>query len=439
MQPTSLVNMEGFIPVFDSDGRIKALVDPGRINQSSVPILQTTPEPAVPIVPCPLENGCYVPVKQNTAPDQTNSTHLKVSSQADAAPHPQLRTAETAATMKLKPNTKPLTKNEDHDFTRWQQPDLSDPAPLTVYHPVENSPQPDARRGIDNGIVFTSLEKIEGGWNGWPSGRFALDISAEDFHETKELMVHWSTKNNGGDIDGSKDSPTVNGGKISNKRCLGILRCDNTECAAGYRPQVTPHGRKQQLKGRCICGLELRYFDCGSRSYLIQWKGGYRYINGGPHNHSRFSYVLHMSRTEEAEFSELVESHPKLGPAALMLGPSRLNGYGRGAADISQATRHPDRVKYERRQVKARTMAESGAWYLTQFSNWQRNHPGVVRTYQNGSDITIISIQTTWMRDMLVSDIHNPHEDPLNGAHRILRLRLRGCVSVFTHAFVTSA
>ncbi len=122
-----------------------------------------------------------------------------------------------------------------------------------------------------------------------------------------------------------------------------------------------------------------------------------------------------MSRTEEAEFSELVESHPKLGPAALMLGPSRLNGYGHGAADISQATRHLDRVKYERRQVKARTMAESGAWYLTQFSNWQRNHPGVVRTYQNGSDITIISIQTTWMRDMLVLDIHNPHEDPLNG------------------------
>ncbi len=131
--------------LFSISGRIKALVDPGRINQSSVPILQTSPEPAVPIVPCRLENRCYVPVKQNMAPHQTNSTHLNVSSQADAVPHPHLHTAETAATMKLKPNTKPLMKNEDHDFTRWQQPDLSDPAPLTVYHPVKNSPQPDAR------------------------------------------------------------------------------------------------------------------------------------------------------------------------------------------------------------------------------------------------------------------------------------------------------
>ncbi|KAK0207398.1 hypothetical protein IW262DRAFT_1302743 [Armillaria fumosa] len=121
-------------------------------------------------------------------------------------------------------------------------------------------------------------------------------------------MVHWSTKNNGGDIHRSKDSPAVNGSKISNKQCLGILQCDNPDCSTGYHPQVTPHRHKQQLKGWCICGLELY---------------------------------------------------------------------------ISQATRHPDQVKYEHRQVKARMMAESGAWYLTQFSNWQY--------------------------------IHNHHEDPLNG------------------------
>ncbi len=54
-----------------------------------------------------------------------------------------------------------------------------------------------------------------------------------------------------------------------------------------------------------------------------------------------------MTCSEEVEFQALVETHPNLGLAALMLGPKRLDGYGKGAADISEATRHPDCVKYE--------------------------------------------------------------------------------------------
>ncbi len=214
------------------------------------------------------------------------------------------------------------------------------------------------------GVVFTALSHIPGGWNGWPSGLFAMDVSPEEFNQTKRLQVNWATRFNGGDSSGLETASTIAGGKITNRRCLGVVRCENTECKVICRPGTTPAIRDRQVQHPCRCGFELNHFECPSRSFLIQWSGGYRYVNGMPHNHSRLSYVLHMTRSEEHEFKELVETHPHLGPAALMLGPRRLDGYGKGAADISEATRHPDRVKYERRMVKSRTMAIGRKWSL---------------------------------------------------------------------------
>ncbi len=267
--------------------------------------------------------------------------------------------------------------NMPHDFTRWPEIDLSDPAPLTVYNSLETQPAPEARRGIDDRVVFTSLSRIPGGWNGWPSGLFAMDVSHDEFKQTKKLQVHWATRNNGGDVSGSETAPTIGGGKVTNRRCLGVVRCENPDCKVICRPGTNPAIRRKQLDGLCRWEFGLKHFDCPSRSYLIQWSGGYRYVNGELHNHSRLTYILHMTRSEELEFKELVETHPNLGPAALMLGPRRLDGYGKGAADISEATRHPDRVKYERHLVKSRTMAESGHWFLSQFAEWQRKHPGL--------------------------------------------------------------
>ncbi len=315
------------------------------------------------------------------------------------------------------PSLENTQANIPHDFTHWPEINLSDPAPLMIYNPLKTQPAPEAHRGIDAGVVFTTLSHIPGGWNGWPSGLFAMDVSPEEFNQTKRLQINWATRFNGGDSSGLETASTIAGGEITNRQCLGVVWCENPQCKVICRPGTTPAIRDRQLHNPCRCGFELNHFECPSRSFLIQWSGRYRYVNGMPHNHSRLSYVLHMTRSEEHEFKELVETHPHLGPVALMLGPRRLDGYGKGAADISEATRHPDRVKYERRMVKSRTMAESGHWFLSQFSEWQRKHPGVVRTYQNTSEIMVISIQMTWMRDMLVPEIQaqSDIDDALNG------------------------
>ncbi|KAK0465685.1 hypothetical protein IW261DRAFT_1427152 [Armillaria novae-zelandiae] len=140
----------------------------------------------------------------------------------------------------LHPSLEPAKPIVPHDFTRWPDKDLSDPAPLTAYIPLEKQPKPEARRGNDDGVIFTALSQIPGGWNGWPSGLFAMDISAEDFKQTKKLQVNWATRSNGGDPDGSETASTIRDGKISNRRCLGVICCKNSDCKVVCCPGTSP-------------------------------------------------------------------------------------------------------------------------------------------------------------------------------------------------------
>ncbi|SJL17932.1 uncharacterized protein ARMOST_21502 [Armillaria ostoyae] len=197
-------------------------------------------------------------------------------------------------------------ENVPHNFTRWPDIDLSDPAPFTVYIPLKTQPEPEARRGIYDGVVFTALSRFPGSWNGLPSGLFAMDVTLEDFKQTKKLQVIWETRSNGGDPDGSETASTIRDGKISNRRCLGVLGCENPDCKVVCHPGTSLGVWDKQLEQPCCCRYELKHFDCPSLSYPIQWSGGYRYINGQPHNHSCLSYVLHMTRSEEVGFQALV-------------------------------------------------------------------------------------------------------------------------------------
>ncbi|KAK0217315.1 hypothetical protein IW262DRAFT_1299262 [Armillaria fumosa] len=115
------------------------------------------------------------------------------------------------------PSLESLKSDVPHDFTRWPDNDLSDPAPLIAYIPLEIQPEPEAQRGTDDGVIFTALSQIPGRWNGWPSGLFAMDISVEDLKQTEKLQVNWATRGNGGDPDGSETASKIHDGKISNR------------------------------------------------------------------------------------------------------------------------------------------------------------------------------------------------------------------------------
>ena len=269
--------------------------------------------------------------------------------------------------------------------SKWASIDLSDPASLSQFLPLETQPDPEARNLCDNGVLFTSLDRLDGGWNGWPSGKFALDLTHQEYQDTKNLQVHWATRNIGGDRKGSRHSSTIADGKISHKICLGVMHCDNSECQIITRPFVKSDAeRKRQLEASCSCGAELQYFPCGSQSYLIIWgqigdnelTAKYRYINGDAHVHSRIPNVKHLGRDEEKQLQALVHSHPNLEPAALMVGPKTLDGYGPGAANIGPAGHNPAFIAYQHCQIKG--SAQSGHSFLHQFCAWQQANPSLV-------------------------------------------------------------
>ncbi|KAF5368795.1 hypothetical protein D9757_012291 [Collybiopsis confluens] len=300
------------------------------------------------------------------------------------------------------------------DCSKWAPLDLSNPALLSSFTPLDPQPMAEFRKLYDDGVVFTSLSNLVGGWNGWPSGRFAMNLTHGQFVSTKALQVNWATRNSGGDRTGQSSSPNIYNGKVSSKQCLGLIHCTSPDCQIISRPRVKSEAdRIHQLSGVCSCGP-----FCNSKSHLICWgqigndiNTKYRHINGDAHIHSRLPHVIHFSKQEEEKFFSLVNNHPSLGPAALVVGPKTITGFGPGAADVAQAARNPDFVAYQRRKIKSQ--AQGGHSFLRQFSAWQQQHPGVVRTSITNEKVSIVSIQTEWIRDRIISETVTA--GPLNG------------------------
>ncbi|KAE9405347.1 hypothetical protein BT96DRAFT_935061 [Gymnopus androsaceus JB14] len=142
------------------------------------------------------------------------------------------------------------------------QHDRTWPAKLTPFIP--SHPQPESETRFDQGVVFTSFDKLnEGVWPVWPSGRFALDISHQDFENTKKLQVLWATQNssvNGG--KGSVESPTTCGGKVSCRKCLGALKFVTDywhkwiENAEGGKLNIDPRYRWRSTDGGDVDGIQ---------------------------------------------------------------------------------------------------------------------------------------------------------------------------------------
>ncbi|KIK51580.1 hypothetical protein GYMLUDRAFT_251958 [Collybiopsis luxurians FD-317 M1] len=225
--------------------------------------------------------------------------------------------------------------------------DLSNPAKLTSFVPLD--PQPLSGTSLGAGAIATSILNMEGGeWDSWANGCFWDDVTHEEFTQTKNLGVHWATKNssfrNG---KGSVHSSTVDGAKVTAKKCLGVIACSNESCGAIFCPRVSPENlAKQQAR--------LEYHPCESRSYLIRYGQigndistlRYQYINGPPHSHSRIPDIAHTTAAEDKRFKAAYESCPKATPTQIMAGAPAPNGYGPGVAELGHEFHNQDYTGY---------------------------------------------------------------------------------------------
>ena len=247
-------------------------------------------------------------------------------------------------------------------------------------------------------------------WDNWPDGNFEMDFNWQEFADTKDLMVHWAYCVLGGDRKGDLFGDTWQDGKRAKRRCLGIIVCDD-ECGMIIRPQTKPDAIARQVLSKCRCGAGLRHKPCDVVSELWKHKKGVHYINGGLHNHSRPTHILHISHDQQAKFEAIIKRNPKVGSLGLLVGVPGLRGPEESVADISDVFMNADRIRKEQQRVRAGD-SQGGDGFLAEFAKFARDHPGFV-IYSQIGEVNVIIMQTTFMASQLVKN--GILEGPVNG------------------------
>lgn len=237
-------------------------------------------------------------------------------------------------------------------------------------------------------------------WDGWPDGDFDVLLPMAFVVEHNNLHVHWATHSLGG-RGGSTEANTWQKGKLTRRKCQGAIECDNEECTIITRPQTRASGIAKQLEEPCACGGNFIHHSCDVLSTLHTFKGGVYYHNGGTHHHSRPTVRLHLSKTEQQDFSRIVGAHPTTGPLQLLVGRPGVDGPAASVANISPVLINADRVKYERRKVLKGPGGYGGDNFLKEFAKFETSNPGFIRTAQFGQ-ITVIVMQTSFMASRLI-------------------------------------
>jgi hypothetical protein len=247
-------------------------------------------------------------------------------------------------------------------------------------------------------------------WDPFPNGNFERDFTWDEFARTGELMVHWACEPVGAPKKGkgSALAERWQDGRRTRRKCHGIIECNG--CKRLVRPQTRLAQVTKQASQRCKCGNTLTHKRCGVVSELWKYKHGVHYINGGYHNHERPARTLHVTTDEQEQFTSLVSEHPDVKPLALLVGIPTLHGPGRSASNISSVYLNKDRIRADRRMLKA-ARPQGGDAFIQQFQQFEEENPQHVLLSQIGAQ-TVISIQTPFMREQLINiDV----DEPING------------------------
>ncbi|KAJ7116971.1 hypothetical protein C8R44DRAFT_627132, partial [Mycena epipterygia] len=210
-------------------------------------------------------------------------------------------------------------------------------------------------------------------WDGWPDGDFSRLFQLPFVQASDNLGVHWACTTLGG-VGGSAQAAVWSEGKVTRRKCLGIIECGNNACMIIVRPQTRKAGIQKQLLDPCSCGGVLTHYPCDITSILHTFKDGVHYSN----------------------------ENPNAGPLKLLVGRPGLDGPGQSVADITPVLLNQERIKYERRKILQGSGGRGGGDnFLKEFAKFEKDYPDFIREAQFGQ-ISDIVMQTKFMASALV-------------------------------------
>jgi hypothetical protein len=188
-------------------------------------------------------------------------------------------------------------------------------------------------------------------WNPWPDGTWEATYTREYFEQC-QFSVHWACEVRGGKKNsvGSSRAKKKDDGAHTLRLCRGVMKCTSATCDILTRPQTKNAGRIAQVQAGCSCGSPLRHYTCDVRIEYWVYRDGAHFRHSGYHRHERVP-ARHLTARERSQFANIVNEHPRMGPAQLLAGRPAVDGPGPSVADISSVLLNPHRIQYERRRI----------------------------------------------------------------------------------------
>ncbi|KAJ7034319.1 hypothetical protein C8F04DRAFT_1349629 [Mycena alexandri] len=266
-----------------------------------------------------------------------------------------------------------------------------------VHRPARNAEKLVER---DEEREHTQLQR----WNPWPDGIWQATYPREYFEQC-QFAVHWACEVRGGrkNAVGSARAKNKEDGAHTLRLCRGVMKCTRTTCDILTRPQTKSAGRISQIVAGCACGSMLQHYPCNVRIQYWVYRDGAHFQHSGYHHHERVP-VRHLTAAERSQFENVVNEHPRMGPAQLLAGRPAVDGPGPSVADISSVLLNPHRIQYERRKILNPENKVRDQRFLPKLERFKEKHPDWTVGVHWVDRVNIIVLQSPWQRRMGLKD-----------------------------------
>jgi hypothetical protein len=270
---------------------------------------------------------------------------------------------------------------------------------------------------IHSGILEKTLEAHN--WDGWPDGTWNKEYTPEEVKLTKDFIVNWACRTQGGNNRPKATSDIEQGTKKRTRVCLGIIKCGNKRRGQedGCQIVTRPHTRgtkeiEKQLAERCECGSKRKYYPCTgkARIIIIYSAGRAKFSHIGTHNHERPTDVIHLVERERVKLEEMVLKDPRKGPLALTVELATSH-------DPPKPFLNKDRVAVERKRFlidSGKRRSGKGDSFVQDFADFDAKHKEIIQKKIFGN-VTVITLQSNDMWRLEAQKVIHSSQSPTAG------------------------